>query len=590
MTAVLESSWNLLDDDVQNGLARLSVFSGSFDAVAAERVCGLRTRDLADLVDRSWLTAIQVPGGARFLMHDLVRHYASGKLSQDSEVFESTSEQHAGFFKDYVEQAWPDDEAIDPSVVRRFNPGRQNLDQAWQWLRERRDATALHDFVEACHHYYVHKGWMRAAVTLIEQALQLPGLGKEVEIHWENKLAQDQWHSSRQGRSRYRAERVLQLVGEPVPRGGLATALAVGGSLARHLRGMIVKPRIVEGAPWTKDLVQALTRLSAIGYLTADSPARLIHYALRCDELSTRYGIPAGTVWSNAYLSILANGLGWHRASRLYSDRALEALPALGQGPLDSNAYLNLGIDRFVAGQWDTSVDLLDRSAACYATTGQWRISMDANAIKGMLNVSRRQYDAGHECWLLLRREGKAYGDRLVELWGYIGAAEVDLICGTKPDMHALASAAQFLPAGTRHEQCRFDAAMAGAAMIEQDFELASHHAHKALITMKTGRFLPFYDSEATYHCSNVLLQLAERNPLQKTVRTSAAEAARLAYRLARQNPFFMPRASLLMARALDQSGQTGKARKFAARSRMAAHDLGLPIEAEEASRFKVQG
>jgi hypothetical protein len=81
---------------------------------------------------------------------------------------------------------------------------------------------------------------------------------------------------------------------------------------------------------------------------------------------------------------------------------------------------------------------------------------------------------------------------------------------------------------------------------------------------------------------------LADRSPLQQTVRTSAAEAAQLAYRMARQNPFFMPRASLLMARAMRQGGQNGKANKFAARSRMSAHALGLPIEAEEASRFKV--
>lgn len=589
MRAVLESSWQLLDDNARNGLTGLSIFGGSVDATAAEQVCNITARDLAMLVDRSWLTAIRMPCATHFLMHDLVRHFVSEKLHAQPDSLESVSERHADYFKRCIEQTWTGEQPPDAQQSARFDPGRHNLDQAWHWLRERRGTSELFDFIEGCHQYYVHKGWMRAAVLLLEQALTLPDLGKTRQIRWQNKLAQDQWHSSRQGRSRFRAEKVLELVGETVPRGRGPAAMALLGSVLRHGRDLLWRPQRMNDSPWAEDLVQALVRMVSIGYLATDNPSRLLHFTLRSAELSARQNVPSGCAWSNAFLSIMANSRGWPRASNFYASRALQVLPDLGKGPLDSFAYLTMGIDRFIAGQWETAVDLLERSAGCYEATGQWRITMDAAAIKGLLLVNRRQHEASAVCWEQLKTEGKAYGDRLVELWGYIGAAEADLVGGVRPDTEALAAAAAFLPAGTRHEQCRFDAATAGAALLDQDYELASHHAHKALITLQSSRYLPFYDAEAIFHCTNVLLHLAERSPLQQTIRDSAVQAARLAYRFGSQNPFFMPRAALLYARALGHSGQGAKAQKLAARSRMTAHALGLPVEAEQAARFTVR-
>ncbi|MGB7300887.1 MAG: BTAD domain-containing putative transcriptional regulator [Burkholderiaceae bacterium] len=605
MRAVLDSSWSMLDEAGQNGLAALSVFSASFNVEAAMQVTGLDELGLASLADRSWLTTIQLASGTRYLMHDLVRHFASEQLQADEATQVGARERHGLFFRAKLIKARSLLEGRDQISIHQLNPDSRNIAVAWRWLRENRQADDLVDFVESCRLFYINKGWTREAVSLLEQALEIQGLDKTYQVRWEGLLAQDLWHAGLLGRSRFHSEKILHLVGESVPASGVSSVLALSGSVIGSILGSIlnfkrlkrdglnriVSTKTKKNTPRATVLTQALARLASIGYLAGIDSRLLIHYALRCNELSIAHAIPAGIVWSSSFLSILANGTGLKRVSAIYARRAYAALPGLGHSEFDAVAYLNFGIDRFIAAQWDTAIDLLDRGAACYETTGQWRVTMDTMAIRGLLHVTRRDRVAAHQCWSALRQQGSEHGDRLVELWGCIGAAETDLACGFAPDLDSLAASAQFLPAGTRHEQARFDACMAAGALLKSDFELAAHHAHKVLISLKPGRYLPFYDSEACYHGANVLLSLSERSPRQHSARGLAMSAANLAWKLARSNPFFMPRACQLMARAARHAGNTAAAEKYSAKAKLSAYKLGLSaqagkeIEGSQASR-----
>ena len=68
--AAFEHSWSLLSDDERRMLRRLSVFSGGFDAAAAEALAGAGRDDLRRLRGKSLLQAAQ---DGRFDFHPLIR-------------------------------------------------------------------------------------------------------------------------------------------------------------------------------------------------------------------------------------------------------------------------------------------------------------------------------------------------------------------------------------------------------------------------------------------------------------------------------------------------------------------------------------
>nr|WP_237741678.1 BTAD domain-containing putative transcriptional regulator [Tsukamurella sp. 1534] len=82
--AVIEWSWDLLDDDARTALRRLCRFPAGFDAAAAERVAsmaGVRLDDaLASLVNQSLLHVSEAAGRARYRMLETVREFGEERL------------------------------------------------------------------------------------------------------------------------------------------------------------------------------------------------------------------------------------------------------------------------------------------------------------------------------------------------------------------------------------------------------------------------------------------------------------------------------------------------------------------------------
>ncbi|MCX3059622.1 AfsR/SARP family transcriptional regulator [Streptomyces beihaiensis] len=90
LRAVVDWSWDLLDDAERAVLARLSVFSGGCDLAAAEAVCGPHTLEaLGSLVDKSLVVAAPDdsdrpgrPGEMRYRLLETVAEYAADRLTE----------------------------------------------------------------------------------------------------------------------------------------------------------------------------------------------------------------------------------------------------------------------------------------------------------------------------------------------------------------------------------------------------------------------------------------------------------------------------------------------------------------------------
>ncbi|MBM7366987.1 BTAD domain-containing putative transcriptional regulator [Gordonia hydrophobica] len=89
LSAVIEWSWDLLDDAPRTVLARLSLFPGGFSRAAAERLSGLAgvvlDDALAALADQSLLQVYDDGGETRFRMLEMVREFGEQQLRETAD-------------------------------------------------------------------------------------------------------------------------------------------------------------------------------------------------------------------------------------------------------------------------------------------------------------------------------------------------------------------------------------------------------------------------------------------------------------------------------------------------------------------------
>jgi predicted ATPase/DNA-binding SARP family transcriptional activator len=85
LTATLDWSHELLDDEERAMFRRLGAFAGSCDLEAVEGLCEGPLDVLARLVDKSLVVAEEQGGVARYRLLDTVRHYARERLAQAGE-------------------------------------------------------------------------------------------------------------------------------------------------------------------------------------------------------------------------------------------------------------------------------------------------------------------------------------------------------------------------------------------------------------------------------------------------------------------------------------------------------------------------
>lgn len=148
LRAVVDWSWELLDEDEREVLRRLSVFAGGCDLSAAEAVCGpLALEALGSLVDRSLVVAAPpgdtADGEMRYRLLETVAEYAAERLEESGQRAEA-ERAHLTYFRELAR-------TTDPllrgpgqlAAIRRLEREYENLRTAL------RHAVALRDEQEA---------------------------------------------------------------------------------------------------------------------------------------------------------------------------------------------------------------------------------------------------------------------------------------------------------------------------------------------------------------------------------------------------------------------------------------------------------
>jgi hypothetical protein len=146
LRATVEWSYSLLEPSTRAVFDRLGVFTGSFDATAAQRVVvggGIAEWDvldaLGDLVAKSMVVADAVGGATRYRLLETLRAYARVRLEEVDDI-DVWRRQHARHYAEWLEAVAPGLSGPHEIVVReKISEELDDLRAALQWSLDRDD-------------------------------------------------------------------------------------------------------------------------------------------------------------------------------------------------------------------------------------------------------------------------------------------------------------------------------------------------------------------------------------------------------------------------------------------------------------------
>ncbi|MEV6231238.1 BTAD domain-containing putative transcriptional regulator [Saccharopolyspora shandongensis] len=176
LRAVVDWSWDLLDEAERSVAAALAVFGGSMTAAAVDRVCPgdlPAAVVLSALVDKSLLAVDSVHDGRsiRYRMPDTIREYGLEKLADADRVRAA----HARYFREIAEQAAP--HLRGPEQLEwapRLAADRDNFRVALRFACGAGDADTAIRLATALAYYLTMHGDHAEAARLLRMALELP--------------------------------------------------------------------------------------------------------------------------------------------------------------------------------------------------------------------------------------------------------------------------------------------------------------------------------------------------------------------------------------------------------------------------------
>lgn len=168
MRAVLEQSWQLLDDQQQAVFRRLSVFRGGFHVEAATAVAGASLPLLALFVEKALLRATT---NGQYQLHELIRQFGEDQLQLVSEEDAQTHANHSTYYLALMQQQTPHFKGSrHQEAFAEITANLDNVRAAWEYASVHRDFRALDAAAEGLWVFSDSRGTFRAAEYAFQRA------------------------------------------------------------------------------------------------------------------------------------------------------------------------------------------------------------------------------------------------------------------------------------------------------------------------------------------------------------------------------------------------------------------------------------
>jgi predicted ATPase len=183
--AMIDWSYDLLDDQARYLFKRWSVFAGGWDLEAAEAICSeqeMCVEPLGQLVDQSLVVFGYDPENKRYRMHETIRQFAREQL-HGSEQEADTLELHARYYAELVARTAENRTGQPfPERLRTVVDDHDNLRLAFEWLLAHDGEQALTlvaqlgtelKFWELGGFFQEGRSWLQHALEQTEGAVSL---------------------------------------------------------------------------------------------------------------------------------------------------------------------------------------------------------------------------------------------------------------------------------------------------------------------------------------------------------------------------------------------------------------------------------
>ncbi|HSB02257.1 MAG TPA: tetratricopeptide repeat protein [Anaerolineales bacterium] len=214
MRAVFDRSWELLTEEEQGVLLRLSTFRGGFRREAAEHVAETALSVLSTLVTKS---LIRRNGAGRFDLHELIRQFAAEKLAEHPGEQTVTRAHHGNYYLTYFSEA---DGRLRNSAQREaleeLAAEMDNFRAAWDWAVVHGEFALIEQTLRTFFMLYDTFGWFQEGLDMLGRAVDAlemahghspPGITEQVALG--HILADCSWFAYRLANYE-RAQRMLE--------------------------------------------------------------------------------------------------------------------------------------------------------------------------------------------------------------------------------------------------------------------------------------------------------------------------------------------------------------------------------------------
>lgn len=181
LRAVVEWSYDLLNEEEQRLFCRLSVFSGGWTIEGAEAVCDFPELDLdpldamESLIDRSLIRRISSDAQpTRVSMLETIREFALEHLETDSAA-DLVRKRHAEFFHELAFEAEPHFTGSGQTRwLERCDREHDNIRAALRWAIESDEAELAQETAGALWRYWQQRGHIEEAIHWFDEVLAMP--------------------------------------------------------------------------------------------------------------------------------------------------------------------------------------------------------------------------------------------------------------------------------------------------------------------------------------------------------------------------------------------------------------------------------
>ncbi|MEV0259665.1 transcriptional regulator, partial [Streptomyces sp. NPDC050732] len=193
LRAVVDWSWDLLDDAERTVLREASVFAGSWDLPAAEAVCTAPATDLIGaLVDKSLIVAVpdagSPDGGMRYRLLETIHEYATERAAETPGLLAAAEARHSAYFADLVARAEPRLRSAEQLPwITRMETELDNIRAALQRTVESGDTASAIAMVLHTGWFWWLRNYRREGADWMARVLDLapPGLPTEDDpLYW----------------------------------------------------------------------------------------------------------------------------------------------------------------------------------------------------------------------------------------------------------------------------------------------------------------------------------------------------------------------------------------------------------------------